>query len=48
MKYPKEINFIIKNELTSLIEMKKSNTSPFNIETIDYYFNIYKNIVKNE
>ncbi len=48
MNYSKEINFIIKNELTSLIEMKRSNTSPFNIETINYYFNIYKNIVKNK
>ena len=48
MKYPREINFIIKNELSSLIEMKKNNISPFNIKTINYYFNIYKNMIKNK
>ena len=48
MKYPREINFIIKNELSSLFEMKKNNISPFNIKTINYYFNIYKNMIKNK
>lgn len=48
MKYPKEINYIIKRELTSLIEMKRNNDNPFNTENINYYFNIYKNIIKNK
>ncbi len=46
MNYPKEINYIIKRELTSLIEMKRNSSGPFNIETINYYFNIYKKIIK--
>ncbi len=45
MKYPPEINLIIKNELTSLIEMKKAGVNPFNKEIIDKYFKIYTNIV---
>lgn len=46
MKYPKEINYIIKRELSSLIEMKKSGVFPFNDETINYYYDIFKNIDK--
>ena len=45
MKYPEEINIIIKNELSSLIEMKKAGVDPFNTEIIEQYFNVYKNIV---
>lgn len=44
MKYPKEINYIIKNELSSLIEMKKSGASPFDTKVIEYYNNIFKKI----
>ena len=44
MKYPKEINFIIKNELSSLIEMKKSSVFPFNVETIEYYYKSFRKI----
>lgn len=44
MKYPKEINFIIKNELSSLIEMKKSSVFPFNVETIEYYYKSFREI----
>lgn len=45
MKYPPEINLIIKRELTSLIEMKKASVNPFNKETIDEYFKKYTKLV---
>lgn len=41
MNYPKEINFIIKSELSSLIEKKKKNEHPFDKELIDEYFKIF-------
>lgn len=44
MNYPKEINFIIKSELSSLIEKKKNNEHPFNKELIENYFKIYLNL----
>lgn len=44
MKYPKEINEIIKYELTSLIEMKRKEVNPFNKTLIDYYYKIYQKI----
>ena len=44
MKYPYEINEIIKYELTSLIEMKRKEVKPFNKEIVDYYFKIYQKI----
>lgn len=45
MRYPREVNIIIKSELTSLIKMKKNNEGPFNIEIINYYYEIYKSLV---
>ncbi len=47
MKYPKELDIILKNELSELIEMKKNNIGPFNKEIIDKYYNLYENIKKN-
>ena len=44
MHYPKEINFIIKSELSSLIEMKKGNENPFNSELIERYHKIFLNL----
>lgn len=44
MKYPKEINYIIKDELSSLIEMKKSGAFPFNTEVINHYYKLFKEI----
>lgn len=44
MRYPKEIQMIIKNELTELIEMKKRNEGPFSPEIIKKYYKIYQNI----
>ena len=46
MNYPKEINFIIKEELSSLIEMKKSGVFPFNKESIEYYRDLFKKVKK--
>lgn len=48
MKYPKEINYIIKMELSSLIEMKKSSECPFNENIVNYYYEIFKNMQKKE
>ena len=42
MNYPQEINYIVKEELSSLIEMKKSSEFPFNKESIEYYYDIFK------
>ena len=44
MKYPDEINFIIKEELSSLIEMKKASEFPFNKESIEYYYDKFQKI----
>ena len=44
MNYPKEINYIIKEELSSLIEMKKAGEFPFNKESIEHYLEIFKKI----
>ena len=47
MNYPKEINYIIKEELSNLIEMKKASEFPFNKESIEYYYDIFQK-VKNK
>ncbi len=44
MKYPAEINYIIKEELSSLINMKKASEFPFNTDAIEYYYNIFKEV----
>ena len=44
MNYPKEINYIIKEELSSLIEMKKAGVFPFDKESIEHYLEIFKKI----
>ncbi len=46
MKYSKEIQMIIKSELSNLIEMKKSNEGPFGKDEIKKYYNIYKELTK--
>ena len=37
MKYPPQIDFIVKRELNKLIEMKKNNEGPFDKSVIEYY-----------
>lgn len=46
MHYPKEIQMIVKKELSLLIEMKKKNEGPFAKDEIKKYYHIYKNIKK--
>ena len=46
MNYPKEIDTILKNELSALIEMKKANIGPFNRQNIDVFYKKYKNFEK--
>lgn len=47
MKYSKELNVVIKSELSSLIEMKRASELPFNNMTIDYYYKKFKEICNN-
>lgn len=42
MKYPKEIDIIIKHELTKLIKLIKSKSLLFEHETVKYYIEKYK------
>ena len=44
MKYPYEINTIIRYELTSLIDLKRKGVGPFDMKTVDYYYKIYQKI----
>lgn len=44
MQYPKEIDFIIKSELSSLIEMKKRVKIPFEKKIIDDYFKVFSKL----
>ena len=45
MKYPEEIDMIIKRELSDLIEMKKQNIGPFKIGEVEKYYEMYKKII---
>ena len=47
MNYPKELDVILKRELTELINMKKNKIAPFDPEIIAKYHEIYENIKKN-
>lgn len=42
LRYPKEIDVIIKYELNKLINMKKNKEGPFNKSNIEYYKNKYE------
>jgi len=42
MKYPKDIDFILKKELTELIEMKRKNAGPFTPGIVEKYYKNYK------
>lgn len=46
MSYPEEINFIIKKELSELIQMKKTSEFPFKKEDVIKYYDIFKKITK--
>ena len=47
MNYPDEINYIIKEELSSLIEMKKKGEFPFKREIIESYYAKFKEMLNN-
>ena len=46
MHYPDELDKILKNELSGLIEMKKNNIGPFDKEKINFYYKMYENLKK--
>lgn len=46
MNYPKEIQFIIKNELSNLIELKRKDIGPFEKGLVEKYYKIYKNVIE--
>ena len=46
MKYPPEIDMIIKRELDSLIDMEKNRQGPFDKHVIDIYKEQYSKIIK--
>ena len=48
MHYPKEIDEILKYELTNLIEMERNKEFPFNKETIDFYYEKFLKLRKEK
>ncbi|HOP65581.1 MAG TPA: DUF402 domain-containing protein [Bacilli bacterium] len=48
MKYPDEIDRIVKEELNNLIDMKKKNIGPFQKGVVQKYYEIYENIVAEQ
>ena len=46
MHYSSEIQMIIKNELSRLIEMKRNNEGPFQPGIIKKYYDLYKKMEK--
>ena len=48
MNYSKDIDNILKSELTILINKVRKKEYPFNINDIDKYYLMYKHIVQNE
>ena len=45
MKYPDDIDYIIKRELSDLIEMKKNKVGPFEDGVVVKYYELYKKII---
>ena len=48
MHYPKEIDIILKSELTRLINMEQDNIAPFDKKVIDEYYEKYLKIKHNK
>ena len=48
MKYPKEIDEILKKQLTELIDKVRKKEQFLNVELIENYHNIYKMIKKQK
>ena len=47
MNYPNDIQMIIKNELSNLIDIKRKNEGPFKPGVIEKYYEIYQKMQKN-
>lgn len=47
MNYSDELDYIIKSELSHLIELKRSESGPFQAGIVDKYYDIYEKIKKN-
>ena len=47
MHYSDDLDFIIKSELSQLIELKRSEKGPFEKGIVDRYYEIYEKIKKN-
>ncbi len=48
INYPNEIQIIIKNELSNLIEMKRKEEGPFKKGLVNKYFQLYQQIKENQ
>ncbi len=48
MKYSRELDSIIKNSLTELINLKKNNLGPFKKELVEEYYKIFQTMQNNE
>ena len=46
MHYPNEIDKILKEDLSELIELVREKTIPFDKGTIEYYYNLYNKVKK--
>ena len=47
LKYGRDLDIILRSELSALIDMKKKKSDPFNKEIIEYYKNIFEKLTKN-
>ncbi len=47
MKYPDDIDRIVKSELSYLIEKKRANEGPFEPGIVEKYYEVYEKIKKN-
>lgn len=48
MKYSEDIDLIVQNSLNELIKLKENNEVPFQKNVIEYYYSMYKKLVKEE
>ena len=48
MRYSDDIDLIVQNSLNELIKLKENNEIPFQKNIIEYYYNMYKTLIKEE
>ena len=48
MRYSDDIDLIVQNSLNELIKLKENNEIPFQKNIIEYYYNMYKALIKEE